>query len=122
MPKLDELLDQFAQEVDGLVLTAIVYAEDGTPVAGYSPDEELDFSIPAVFFGEVLRKGIEAARETSWGTFQESLLATDRYYIFSRLLGGGSYFHLTVIPRTANWGIVRVKMLKYAQALESALP
>lgn len=119
---LEELLQKFGSEIEGLVMTAIVFAEDGTPIAGYAPSEDLDFSIPAVFFGEVLRKGVEAARETHWGEFEESLLATTEYYVFTRLLGKGTYFHLTVIPRNSNWGIVRVKMLKYAKEFEAALP
>lgn len=123
MAKIDELLENFLKEIENATVTAIIHLEDGTPIAGVTNDDNLDLQIPVAYYSEVVRKSLEASKETGFGEFEDILIYTGTHYVIMRVLGDDKrYVHLLALGKKGNWGIAKVKMQKYSKVLAEVLP
>ncbi len=122
MAKIDDVMNQFVEQVDEIVFSTIVSMDDATPVTGYSTDESLDITIPVAFMTEVARKGMMATENSNFGKAEDILLTTDTNFIVMRMIPGSNYMHCVVLTKQGNWGIAKVLMSKFAKKFKDVLP
>lgn len=122
MAKIDDVMNEFVQQVDEIVFSTIVSMDDATPVTGYSTNESLDITIPVAFLAEVARKGIMATENSNFGKTEDVLLTTDTNFIIIRMIPETNYMHCVVLTRQGNWGIAKVLMAKFSKKFKEVLP
>ena len=106
---LQSFLENWGKKVPGIVAVAIVQL-DGTPVAGFSNDRELDLMVPAAYFTEVVKSSKGSFDVTGWGEFEDVLISSDTHYIVMRMLNEHVYFGASIDATMGNLGILRLKM------------
>jgi len=106
---LQKFLEDWGKRVPGIVAVAIVQT-DGTPVAGYSNDRDLDLMVPAAYFTEVVKSSKGSFDVTGWGDFEDVLISSDTHYIVMRMLNDYVYFGASIDAKMGNLGILRLKM------------
>jgi len=122
MAQIDELIKEFSDQVEQILVTSIINLEDGTPMAGFTSDEDLDINIPVAYFSEVARRTLSALEASDMGEFQDMVMSTDQYFVLMRVIPGGTYVHLLAITTKGNWGIAKILMKKYAEKFAEVLP
>ena len=110
---LTALLDQFCEEIEGLIATCIVCRRDGKAVSGRSMAPHLD---PAAAGGAYARvvDGHLAALEllggtVAWGETEDILITTTKAHLLIRLLGD-SHYHWLAVSNDGNLALCRLLM------------
>jgi predicted regulator of Ras-like GTPase activity (Roadblock/LC7/MglB family) len=127
MSSLSEIIERFESEISGCVATSIVRLDDGLDLVADSIDPNIDTTISAAIFADVLRS-IEAASSLLGGPevlgeTEDLLLSTSLYNVLLRWLGS-DFYHLVMIDRMnrrSNIGMARVIMNKYEPLLMEGL-
>ncbi len=122
MAKIDDVMQEFASNVDEIVMSTIVSLEDGTPLTGFTTDESLDITVPVAFLADVMRRGIMAADNAALGKCEDLLLTTSEYFAIMRVIPETNYSHIVVLTKKGNWGVTKVLMAKFAPRFKEVLP
>ena len=121
MAKLNEILREMADQIEGLIALSVV-GPDGLPVvahnqAGVNTDA---FAARFAMVMNMVGKSIDDLEE--WGEFKENLILiqTSKAWIMTRMLKN-QYFLAIAVTRQGNLRNVRLVAQKYASQLWAAL-
>jgi predicted regulator of Ras-like GTPase activity (Roadblock/LC7/MglB family) len=123
MAKLDELLKEFRGELGGDMVQATVCGSDGMAIAQETivPDPEM-----ADLMTGRASMSLTAARKATdklgLGTYEESIVTTEKVYVLTKYLGDGSYSLLLSVTRKAVLGTIRMLVEEYAPKFWDAIP
>ncbi len=118
--KLQDLQQSMARDIPQLVACGLISMEDGLPVAGYSPDPNLDLEVPAGMFTQAFQATERAFEYSNWGRVDELILSGPDYFII--LFRVGQAFYQGIACRTGvQLGLVRAVFKRYVQQVEAAL-
>jgi predicted regulator of Ras-like GTPase activity (Roadblock/LC7/MglB family) len=121
MTNLNEILQEMADHIEGLMALSVVGPDGLTVVehnrAGVNTDA---FSARFALVMNMVEKSIDDLEE--WGEFQENLILiqTSKVWILTRLLKN-QYFLVIAVTRKGNLRNVRLVAQKYAGPLRAAL-
>ncbi|HOK23069.1 MAG TPA: hypothetical protein PKU94_01740 [Candidatus Hydrothermia bacterium] len=122
MAKIDDVMQEFLNNVDEVLMSMIVNMDDAIPITGHTTDESIDVSIPLAFLTEVARKAMSATENASLGNCEDILLTTNEYFIIVRIIENSNYAHIVVLTRKGNWGVTKIIMGKFSSKFKEALP
>jgi predicted regulator of Ras-like GTPase activity (Roadblock/LC7/MglB family) len=123
MNKLDELLQKFRIEIGAdFISTDIVGMEDGLSIAGASATTDFDNSEISALFTAVMSLAARVSTKLNFGTLDDNLITTNKFFITSRLLGDGSYYWGLAVAKTATLGVLRIRMNEYATQIWDSIP
>lgn len=123
MSKLDEVLTDFRNEIDGFVSTDIVGITDGISIAGGSIIPNFDSSVASAEFAAVTNSSMRALKSLGNDKLEDILFTTDNLYIIVRVFQGSEYFHGLAINKTnGNLGRSRLIMKNYEHKITEAMP
>jgi len=60
MAKIDDVMQEFLNNVDEVLMSMIVNLDDAIPITGHTTDESIDVTVPLAFLTEVARKAMSA--------------------------------------------------------------
>lgn len=123
MSKLDDVLTDFRNEIDGFVSTDIVGITDGISIAGGSIIPNFDSSVASAEFAAVTNSSMRALKSLGNDKLEDVLFTTDNLYIIVRVFSGSEYFHGLAINKTnGNLGRSRLIMKNYEHKIVEAMP
>jgi predicted regulator of Ras-like GTPase activity (Roadblock/LC7/MglB family) len=123
MAKINEVLKELREEIGGDLIQVSVTGLDGMAIARESiiADSELSDQMT----GRALMALQTAKRVTEklkLGDYEETILTTDKAYVYSKFLGDGSYTLMLSFTRKATLGTVRMLIGEYAPKIWDAIP
>jgi predicted regulator of Ras-like GTPase activity (Roadblock/LC7/MglB family) len=123
MAKINEVIKQFRDEVGGDLIQVSITGIDGMSIARESiiTDQEMAEQMT----GRALMALNTAKRVTEklkMGEYQETILTTDKAYIYAKFLGDGSYTLMVSVTRKATLGTIRMLIEEYAPKIWDAIP
>ncbi len=122
MAKLNDLLQEMAQEIPGLISTDVV-GMDGLSIAHYATSPEFDAEAASAQFALVMKLVQKTIGQLKAGTVEDNLVTTNHAYVITRFLGNGTYYlSIAVNKETASLGNVRLVSRQYANLLWDAIP
>ena len=122
MTKLEQVIQQFRNEIGAEFVSTDVVGLDGLSIAGMSADPEIDSSAIAARFALAIKMASNVSEKLGIGGFEENLTTTDKYISISRFLGDGSFFWVVTLNKEATLGMVRLLMNEYAPQIWDAIP
>lgn len=123
MSRLDEVLTEFRNEIDGFVSTDIVGITDGISIAGGSIIPNFDSSVASAEFAAVTNSSMRALKSLGNDKLEDVLFTTDNLYIIVRVFSGSEYFHgLAINKANGNLGRSRLIMKNYEHKITEAMP
>ncbi|MEO0239296.1 MAG: hypothetical protein ABIM45_05175 [candidate division WOR-3 bacterium] len=122
MAKIDDVMQEFLNNVDEVLMSMIVNLDDAIPITGHTTDESIDVTVPLAFLTEVARKAMSATENAGLGACEDVLLTTSDYFIIVRIIPNSNYVHIVVLTRKGNWGVTKILMGKFAPKFREALP
>jgi predicted regulator of Ras-like GTPase activity (Roadblock/LC7/MglB family) len=123
MSKLDDILQDFADNVPNYLSTALVDMDSGMGVASYSPDPEFDASAANAAYTDFVqanRKALDILGADPYDT-TDILVTTNGMYLLIRELGT-DYYMGTAVSQDGNLALTRKQMEKYEPKLLAELP
>ncbi|MBP7733550.1 MAG: hypothetical protein KA140_07310 [Caldisericia bacterium] len=123
MSKLDDVLTDFRNEIDGFVSTDIVGITDGISIAGGSIIPNFDSSVASAEFAAVTNSSMRALRSLGNDKLEDILFTTDNLYIIVRIFSGSEYYHgLAINKANGNLGRSRLIMKNFEHKILEAMP
>lgn len=123
MSKLDDVLTDFRNEIDGFVSTDIVGITDGISIAGGSIIPNFDSSVASAEFAAVTNSSMRALRSLGNDKLEDILFTTDNLYIIVRVFAGSEYYHgLAINKANGNLGRSRLIMKNFEHKILEAMP
>jgi predicted regulator of Ras-like GTPase activity (Roadblock/LC7/MglB family) len=122
MAKIDDVMQEFLNNVDEVLMSMIVNLDDAIPITGHTTDESIDVTVPLAFLTEVARKAMSATENAGLGACEDVLFTTSDHFIIIRIIPNSNYVHIVVLTRKGNWGVTKILMQKFAPKLREALP
>jgi len=117
---LNSLLEEMAEQVDGLLCIAVA-GSDGVAISSYvPPGSMLTAELAAAQLATIFRIARTSADKLKAGELEDNLLTSTAGQILIRPLGQESYLAM-VTTRDAPLGIVRLVVKSYASKVEQAL-
>ncbi len=117
---LDSILEEMAQQVDGLLCIAVA-GSDGVAISSYvPPGSMLNAELAAAQLATIFRIARTSADKLKAGDLEDNLFTSTAGQILIRPLGQESYLAM-VTTRDAPLGIVRLVVKSYASRVEQAL-
>lgn len=104
---------------DDFVATEIV-GMDGMSIAEERSRPEFDSEIVSAQITMVMKLANRVSGNVSLGAVRDNQLNTEKWMVFSRFLGDGSFFWLLATTKNATLGIVRTLMDEYELRLLGA--
>jgi predicted regulator of Ras-like GTPase activity (Roadblock/LC7/MglB family) len=122
MNRLQQLLDEFRDEVPEFVSTDVVNVESGLSIGGGSVDPNFDASVAAACSAEVVKSNRRSLELLGLGadSTEDILISTRKVYLLIRMLGA-EYYHVLAVSRKGNLGLARAIMKKHEPRLLSAV-
>ena len=121
MAKLNEILQEMADQIDGLIALSVV-GRDGLTVAEHNnAGVNMDaFSARFAMVMNMVGESIDELEE--WGEYKENLILiqTSKVWVLTRLLKK-HFFLVIAVTREGNLRNVRLVAQKYADPLRAAL-
>jgi predicted regulator of Ras-like GTPase activity (Roadblock/LC7/MglB family) len=123
MSQLDDVLEEFADDVDGFISTDIVNIESGMSMGGTSADPEFDGSVAAAAFSDVVKAYQKAFDLLGLDpkSIEDITGTADDVLVFTRLIGDRSYYHGLAVTRDSNLALTRMKMEEYEDRIVEAV-
>ncbi len=122
MAKLDQVIQQFKNELGSDFVSTDVVGMDGISIAGGSVDPNFSASDAAARFAEIMKLGVKVSKKIDIGKVDDNLVTTNKNYIISRFLGDGSYYWVVVVTSNATLGTLRMLMNEFAPQMWDAIP
>ena len=122
MAKLEQVIQQFKNELGGDFVSTDVVGMDGISIAGGSVDPNFSASDAAARFAEIMKLGVKVSKKIDIGKVDDNLVTTNKNYIISRFLGDGSYYWVVVVTSNATLGTLRMLMNEFAPQMWDAVP
>jgi len=121
MAKMDEILKQMAQEIDGFEAAEVI-GMDGLSIAQYSR-AKLNLELIAAQLTLLIKLLDTAVNKSTGGILEDNLLTTQLHYVMMRYLPGKQHY-LAVIAdhRNANLGNLRLVTGVYLERLSASMP
>lgn len=122
MSKLEQVIQQFKNELGGDFVSTDVVGMDGISIAGGSVDPNFSASDTAARFAEIMKLGVKVSNKIDIGKIDDNLVTTNKNYIISRFLGDGSYYWVVVVTLNATLGTLRMLMNEFAPQMWDSIP
>jgi len=117
---LNSILEEMAEQVDGLLCIAVA-GSDGVAISSYvPPGSMLNAELAAAQLATIFRIVRTSADKLKAGDLEDNLFTSTAGQILIRPLGQESYLAM-VTTRDAPLGIVRLVVKSYASRVEQAL-
>ncbi|MBA7505636.1 hypothetical protein ES706_04312 [subsurface metagenome] len=117
---LNSILEEMAEQVDGLLCIAVA-GSDGVAISSYvPPGSMLNAELAAAQLATIFRIARTSADKLKAGDLEDNLFTSTAGQILIRPLGQESYLAM-VTTRDAPLGIVRLVVKSYASRVEQAL-
>ncbi|PQJ35817.1 hypothetical protein BSZ35_15515 [Salinibacter sp. 10B] len=123
MSKIDDLIQDFADNVPNYISTAIVDMDSGMGVGSYSADPEFDASAANAAYTDFVQANRDALEILDADPLDTTdiLITTNGMYLLIRELGE-DYYMGTAISQDGNLALVRKKMEQYEDQFLRELP
>lgn len=122
MAKLEQLIQQFRNELGSDFVSTDVVGMDGLSIAGGSIDPNFNSTDASARFAMVMKLAVKATAKVGMGRVEDNLVTTEKVYLLSRFLGNGTYYWVVTVPHSATLGSVRILMNEYADQIWDAIP
>ncbi len=123
MSNILEALEQFAQEVPGLLSCALVHRQDGTNIGSINLGASFDGEAADAYLTQMLQKHLLAVGAMGLADQTEDILiSTESAFFLTRVLADTDYFLNVITSRQGNLGLTRALMRKHQSALVESLP
>lgn len=122
MSQLDDVLQEFRQELGAEFVSSFVVGLDGMPIGGGSMSPEFDADAASARFAMVMKLASKIGGKFEFGAVDDNLITTDEAFILNRFLGDGSYYWGVAVTREATLGYIRLLMKEYANQLWEVIP
>lgn len=123
MTKLSEILKELRGEIGGDLIQMSVCGADGMAIARETTvgdNDQADQLTARAVMGLQTAKRI--TDKLKLGEYEETILTTEKTYVYSKFLGDGSYSILMAFTRKATLGTVRMLVEEYAPRIWDAIP
>ena len=120
--KATELLNEMAEQLPGLVVTAAVHLEDGLPVAEVTKKSDVDAGASSAYLATIVQSNLQAIKALAGDQVTDDILiTTDQYYFLIRYSPGRPYFLFVMTMRDEWLGRARLIMKEFNQRMEAIL-
>ena len=120
--KLKSILKKMAEEMDGLIATAIIAIDDGLQIEQLGNRKNIIAKSASVYLAKVVKSNREALKLMGWDRQPEDILiTTHNRYLIIRQLPGDTYFLYVMTARDEWIGRTRVQMAAFAEELATTL-
>lgn len=123
MAKINDVLKELREEVGGDLIQCTVTGLDGMAIARESviaDSEQADHMTGRALMA--LQTAKRVTEKLKLGDYEETILTTDKAYVYSKFLGDGSYTLMLSFTRKATLGTVRMLIEEYAPKIWDAIP
>jgi predicted regulator of Ras-like GTPase activity (Roadblock/LC7/MglB family) len=123
MAKLNDVLKELRNEIGGDIIQLTVCGPDGIGVAQESiiPDKEMaEMMTGRATMGLMAAK--KATDKLGLGTYEDTIVTTEKAFILTKFIGDGSYFITLSVTRKAILGSIRMLLEDYAPKLWDTIP
>jgi predicted regulator of Ras-like GTPase activity (Roadblock/LC7/MglB family) len=123
MSDLDEVLEEFEQDVNNFISTDVVDLESGMSMGGRSVDPDFDGSVASAAFSEVVKSYKEAfdMLDMDPDSLQDILGTAEDVLVLTRIIGDRTYYHGLAITKDGNLALARKTMQKYEDRIVDAV-
>jgi predicted regulator of Ras-like GTPase activity (Roadblock/LC7/MglB family) len=123
MSQVDDILEEFSNDVSEFISTDVVDIESGMSMGGYAIDPEFDGSVASAAFSEVVQSYKRAfdMLDMDPESLQDILGTADDVLVVTRLIGDRSFYHGLAIGKEGNLALARKTMEKYEDRIVDAV-
>ena len=123
MSQVDDILEEFSNDVSNFISTDVVDIESGMSMGGHSVDPDFDVSVASAAFSEVVQSYKRAfdMLDMDPESLQDILGTADDVLVVTRLIGDRSFYHGLAIGKEGNLALARKTMEKYEDRLVEAV-
>ena len=123
MSQVDDILEEFSDDVSNFISTDVVDIESGMSMGGYSIDPEFDGSVASAAFSEVVQSYKRAfdMLDMNPESLQDILGTADDVLVVTRLIGDRTFYHGLAIGKEGNLALARKTMEKYEDRIVDAV-
>jgi YesN/AraC family two-component response regulator len=119
--KLQETLEFVRDNLEGIIMTGIIDAEQGIPLAVLNNDPNFDPSIPAGMYTNTFSSAVKAFQIVDWGIPTEVLMPGDPNSVILISLKNGKYFMGIAFKSKTQLGMVRAILNRIKPEIEKIL-
>lgn len=123
MSQVDDILEEFSNDVSNFISTDVVDLESGMSMGGYSIDPEFDSSVASAAFSEVVKSYKRAfdMLDMDPESLRDILGTADDVLVITRIIGDRTYYHGLAISKEGNLALARKTMEKYEDRIVDAV-
>jgi predicted regulator of Ras-like GTPase activity (Roadblock/LC7/MglB family) len=123
MSQVDDILEEFSNDVSEFIATDVVDIESGMSMGGYSVDPDFDGSAASAAFSEVVQSYKRAfdMLDMNPESLQDILGTADDVLVVTRLIGDRTFYHGLAIGKEGNLALARKTMEKYEDRIVDAV-
>ncbi len=123
MSQVDDILEEFSNDVSNFISTDVVDLESGMSMGGYSIDPEFDSSVASAAFSEVVKSYKRAfdMLDMDPESLRDILGTADDVLVITRIIGDRTYYHGLAISKEGNLALARKTMEKYEDRIVNAV-
>lgn len=123
MSKIDDLIQEFADEVPNYISTAIVDMDSGMDVGSYSADPNFDAGAANAAYTDFVQSNRDALKILGADPLDTTdiLITTNGMYLLIRELGE-DYYMGTAVSQEGTLALVRKQMEKYEDKFRQVVP
>jgi predicted regulator of Ras-like GTPase activity (Roadblock/LC7/MglB family) len=117
-----EIIGEMARKLPSLVVAAVVYVEDGLPIAEFSTQDGVDANTASAYLAAIVQSNLRALDILANGQVTDDILITTNQYFFLIRHGEGRPYFLFVMTEKDEWlGRARLVMKEYYRRIEKIL-
>ena len=117
-----KLIREMANELPGLVASAVVHLEDGLSIAEVNKREDIDASAAAAYLASIVQSNLQALRVLADDQVTDDILiTTDKNYYLIKHTQGKPYFIFAMTEKDEWLGRARLIMREYEKLVGEAL-
>jgi hypothetical protein len=114
MSKINELMEQFAGEVDGFIASSIYDPTSGQGIISKSTIDGFDPDIADAYTSEIIKENEKALKALKANAKTiDFLITTNKIFLITRSIEGSKFYHGCAFQKTGNLGMTREVMKKY---------
>lgn len=123
MSQVDDILQEFADDVSNFISTDVVDLESGMSMGGYSIDPDFESSVASAAFSEVVKSYKRAfdMLDMDPESLKDILGTADDVLVVTRIIGDRTFYHGLAISKEGNIALARKTMEKYEDRIVEAV-
>ncbi len=119
---LTDVLKDLAYELPGFVASAVVFIDDGLPIAEFSVDDQVEASAASAYLTSIVKSNRKAIKLMSADQVVDDILVTtESHFFIIRHVENRSFFIFVMSDRNEWLGKARMLICKFEKKINTIL-